>query len=127
VRILVISGQFWDSTCGACVCDANTETVLWRQSRSAASSGGAKSVATAPPAQTRTFDNKTIAQQWARSPETELDSGIGIDRRPAERTTRAEILEHYRRDVTPAKRGADAVHPPDCGGSCGPARLNQCQ
>ena len=58
------------------------------------------------PAQTRTFDNKTVAQQWARSIETELDSGIVIDRRPAERTTLAEVLERYRRDVTPTKRGA---------------------
>jgi hypothetical protein len=58
------------------------------------------------PAQTRTFDSKTAAQQWARSLETELDCGIVIDRRPAERTTLSEILEHYRRDVTPTKRGA---------------------
>jgi hypothetical protein len=58
------------------------------------------------PAQTRTFENKTVAQQWARGIETELDSGVVIDRRPAERTTLAEVLERYRRDVTPTKRGA---------------------
>jgi integrase len=58
------------------------------------------------PAQTRTFESKTAAQRWARGLETELDCGILIDRRPAERTTLSEILEHYRRDVTPTKRGA---------------------
>lgn len=58
------------------------------------------------PAQTRTFDSKTLAQQWARGVETEFDHGVVIDRRLAERTTLAEILERYRREVTPTKRGA---------------------
>src|SRR5436309_8073565 len=58
------------------------------------------------PAQTRTFDSKTDAQQWARSLETEIDNGLLVDRRVAERTTLAEILERYRREVTPTKRGA---------------------
>jgi hypothetical protein len=57
------------------------------------------------PAQTRTLKTRP-SQQWARSIETELDSGIVVDRRPAERTTLAEVLERYRRDVTPTKRGA---------------------
>jgi len=58
------------------------------------------------PAQTRTFDNKTLAQQWARSVETGIDNGVVVDRRLAERTSLAEILERYRREVTPTKRGA---------------------
>ncbi len=58
------------------------------------------------PAQTRTFDNKTLAQRWARGVEAEMDRGIAIDRRIAERTTLAEVLERYRREVTPTKRGA---------------------
>ena len=58
------------------------------------------------PAQTRTFDNKTQAQQWARSVETDFDKGITVDRRSAQRTCLAEILERYRREVTPTKRGA---------------------
>lgn len=58
------------------------------------------------PAQTRTFNNKTLAQQWARSLETEIDNGVLVDRRAAERSSLAEILERYRREVTPTKRGA---------------------
>jgi len=56
------------------------------------------------PAQTRTFDNKTLAQRWARGVEAEMDQGIAVDRRVAERTTLAEVLERYRREVTPTKR-----------------------
>jgi hypothetical protein len=37
------------------------------------------------PAQTKTFDNRTHAQQWARSVESDLDKGIVVDRRTAHR------------------------------------------
>ena len=57
-------------------------------------------------AQTRTFDSKTLAQQWARSVESEIDKGIVVDRRVAQRLSLAEVLERYRREVTPTKRGA---------------------
>ena len=77
--------------------------VLWRLSRNAATSGESRSAA---PAQTRTFDNKALAEKWARGLETEIDNGVLVDRRAAERTTLAEILKRYRRDVTPTKRGA---------------------
>lgn len=59
----------------------------------------------APP-QTRSFDDRAQAQKWARSIESEVDAGILIDRRAAQRTSLAEILERYRREVTPTKRGA---------------------
>src|SRR5580658_9436945 len=58
------------------------------------------------PAQTKSFDNKTLAQQWARSVESDLDKGIVVDRRTAQRLSLAEVLERYRREVTPTKRGA---------------------
>ena len=61
---------------------------------------------TGAPTQTRTFDNKALAEKWARSVEGEIDNGVLVDRRAAERTTLAEILERYRREVTPTKRGA---------------------
>jgi hypothetical protein len=57
------------------------------------------------PAQTRSFDNKTLAQRWAHGVESEMDQGIAVDRRIAERTTLSEVLERYRRAVTPTKRG----------------------
>ena len=58
------------------------------------------------PAQTRTFDNRMHAQQWARSVESDLDKGIVVDRRTAQRLSLAEVLERYRREVTPTKRGS---------------------
>ena len=45
------------------------------------------------PAQTRTFDTKTLAQRWARGVEAEMDQGITVDRRIAHRTSLAELLE----------------------------------
>jgi integrase len=57
-------------------------------------------------AQTRTFDNRTQAQQWARSVESEIDKGIVVDRRTAQRLSLSEVLERYRREVTPTKRGS---------------------
>ena len=58
------------------------------------------------PAQTKTFNNRTHAQQWARSVESDLDKGIVVDRRTAQKLSLAEVLERYRREVTPTKRGA---------------------
>jgi integrase len=58
------------------------------------------------PAQTKTFNSRTHAQQWARSVESDLDKGIVVDRRTAQRLSLAEVLERYRREVTPSKRGS---------------------
>ncbi|HMC17657.1 MAG TPA: site-specific integrase [Gemmatimonadales bacterium] len=58
------------------------------------------------PAQTKTFDNRTHAQQWARSVESDLDKGIVVDRRTAQRLSLAEVLERYRLEVTPTKPGS---------------------
>ena len=58
------------------------------------------------PAQTRTFNSKTDAQQWSSGVESEIDKGIVVDRRVAQRFSLAEVLERYRREVTPTKRGA---------------------
>jgi integrase len=59
------------------------------------------------PPQTRTFDNRTQAQQWARGVESDIDKGIVVDRRVAQRLSLAEVLERYRREVTPSKRGSE--------------------
>ena len=58
------------------------------------------------PAQTKSFNNRTHAQQWARSVESDLDKGIVVDRRTAQKLSLAEVLERYRREVTPTKRGS---------------------
>lgn len=52
----------------------------------------------------RTFDTKGLAEAWARHLENEMDRGIFIDRRDSERTTLAEALERYRREIVPEKR-----------------------
>lgn len=58
------------------------------------------------PTQTQSFPSKALAQVWARSIEADIDKGIAVDRRAAQRTSLAEVLERYRREVTPTKRGA---------------------
>lgn len=52
----------------------------------------------------RTFDTQKQAQQWARRIESEMDSGLYVDRAEAERTTLREALERYNRDIVPTKR-----------------------
>ena len=50
------------------------------------------------------FDTKAQAEAWARSVESEMDRGIYLDRKEAERTTLAEAFERYRREIVPEKR-----------------------
>lgn len=57
------------------------------------------------PTQTRTFETKRDAEDWAATVESEMRRGLFIDRSEAERTTFGEILERYAREVTPDKRG----------------------
>ena len=52
----------------------------------------------------RTFDTQKQAQQWARRVESEMDSGLYVDRSEAERTTLREALERYQRDLVPTKQ-----------------------
>lgn len=51
----------------------------------------------------RTFDTQRQAQQWARRVESEMDSGLYIDRTEAERTTLREALERHQREIVPLK------------------------
>lgn len=57
------------------------------------------------PSQTRTFETKRDATAWAATVESEMRRGLFVDRSEAERTTLGEILERYRQEVTPEKRG----------------------
>ena len=52
----------------------------------------------------RTFDTQKQAQQWARRVESEMDSGLYVDRTEAERTSLREALERYKREIVPTKR-----------------------
>lgn len=60
------------------------------------------------PSQAKTFDLRKDAEKWARQQERAIDAGQWQDRTEAEQTTLAELLERYSREVSKAKRGADA-------------------
>lgn len=57
------------------------------------------------PLQSRTFATKAAAERWARSIENGIDDGSFVpSSREAERTTLAEALTRYAREITPGKR-----------------------
>jgi integrase len=58
------------------------------------------------PTKARTFESKEEAKLWAATIESEMGRGMFVDRSEAERTTFRELLERYKREVTPTKRGA---------------------
>lgn len=49
------------------------------------------------PAQTKTFERKRDAQDWAATTEAEMRQGIFVDRSGLERTTLKQILQHYKK------------------------------
>ena len=51
------------------------------------------------------FDRKTDADAWARIIESEIDRGVFVDRTAAERTTLADVLIRYLREVSINKLG----------------------
>ena len=55
---------------------------------------------------TKSFVNKSDAERWGRQVETQLDRGTFIDNSEAQRTSLADAIERYRREVTPKKKGA---------------------
>lgn len=57
--------------------------------------------------QSRTFAKKADAEAWARKLESEIERGVWRDTDEAERTTLAEALERYEREVSPRKKGAE--------------------
>ena len=58
------------------------------------------------PLQTKTFETRALAEQWARAIEVEMDKGMFVSRAEAESTTLKELLERYLTEVTPLKKGA---------------------
>ena len=53
----------------------------------------------------KTFETRRDAEAWARSIERDMDRGQYMPRSDAERTLLHELIERYRRDVLPTKRG----------------------
>ncbi|MEN8179058.1 MAG: site-specific integrase [Pseudomonadota bacterium] len=58
------------------------------------------------PLQTKTFETKAAAESWARAIEYEMDQGLFVSRAEAESTTLRELLERYKEEITPLKKGA---------------------
>lgn len=56
------------------------------------------------PPQSRTFDTPKQAEAWIRQIESEMDRGIFVSRNESERTTLAEALDRYWREVASQKR-----------------------
>jgi hypothetical protein len=56
----------------------------------------------------KSFLTKADAEAWARLTEAEMVRGVFIKRTDAERTTLAEALGRYEKEVTPTKKGKDA-------------------
>jgi integrase len=59
------------------------------------------------PMLTKTFDLKADAERWARKIEREMDAGEWRDTRLADGMTVSELIDRYRVEVTPTKKGAD--------------------
>lgn len=58
------------------------------------------------PLTSKTFETQKDAATWARSIERDMDRGQYMPRNDAEQTLLHELIERYRRDVLPTKRGA---------------------
>ena len=59
------------------------------------------------PDQSKTFQTKTEAQDWAKAIETDINRGSWRDRSSADSTTLYSLLDRYLKDVVPSKRGKD--------------------
>lgn len=55
------------------------------------------------PVQNNTFDTKVQAESWARSVETAMDRGLFVSLGEAQRTTLAESLQRYGREISSTK------------------------
>lgn len=59
------------------------------------------------PVQSRTFMYKDDAEKWVRATEHELETSGFIDRREAEKNSLAEVLQRYKREITPLKKSGE--------------------
>ena len=55
----------------------------------------------------KSFLNKADAERWSRQTESQLDQGSFIDTREAQSTTLSAVIDRFRIDVTPKKKGAN--------------------
>lgn len=57
------------------------------------------------PLQSKTWNTRKEAEAWARQIESEMDRGVFVSRAEVERTTLHDLIERYRAEVLPSKRG----------------------
>lgn len=57
------------------------------------------------PLVSKTWNTRKEAEAWARQVESEMDRGIFVSRAEVERTTLHDLVERYRVEVLPSKRG----------------------
>lgn len=57
------------------------------------------------PLQSKTWNTRKEAEAWARQIESEMDRGVFVSRAEVERTTLNDLIERYRAEVLPGKRG----------------------
>lgn len=57
------------------------------------------------PLQSKTWNTRKEAEAWARAIESEMDRGVFVSRAEVERTTLNDLIERYRVEVLPSKRG----------------------
>lgn len=62
------------------------------------------------PSQVRTFINRADAEAWAKEIEVGIQRGLFFDRTAAERTTVGALVERYRSEILPTKRGRHFSH-----------------
>lgn len=57
------------------------------------------------PTQTKTFTTRSDAERWGRETEVEIERGLFFNRARSERATISELIERYREEILPSKRG----------------------
>lgn len=57
------------------------------------------------PLVSKTWNTRKEAEVWARQIESEMDRGVFVSRAEVERTTLRDLIERYRVEVLPSKRG----------------------
>jgi integrase len=58
------------------------------------------------PEQNKSFPTKADAERWSRQIENEMDRAVFVSREEAEKYTLGEVLERYKGEVVPNKKGA---------------------
>lgn len=58
------------------------------------------------PVQTKTFSRREDGEAWARMLESEMDRGVFLARSESESTTVKDLIDRYKREVTPNKKNS---------------------